>query len=109
MLWRPRDGKVLLNGPFANSINDFGSSLFGAIVIAAIFGTSIPRDFQRDTYQILFTKRHLQVRLPRRTLGRLLRHHRLRVLRNDVRQILYTLADYIGEDKLNLALHNFLM
>ena len=24
-------------------------------------------------------------------------------------QILYTLADYIGEDKLNLALHNFLM
>ena len=26
------------------------------IVIAAIFGTSILRDFQRDTYQILFTK-----------------------------------------------------
>jgi hypothetical protein len=24
-------------------------------------------------------------------------------------QILYTLADYVGEDKLNLALHNFLM
>ena len=24
-------------------------------------------------------------------------------------QIMYTLADYIGEDKVNLALHNFLM
>ena len=24
-------------------------------------------------------------------------------------QVMYTLADYIGEDKLNLALHNFLM
>ncbi len=50
------NGKVLLNGPFANSTNDFGASLFGVIIIAAIFGTSILRDFQRDTYQILFTK-----------------------------------------------------
>ena len=50
------NGKVLLNGPFANSLNDVGSVLFGIIVIAAIFGTSILRDFQRDTYQILFTK-----------------------------------------------------
>jgi ABC-2 type transport system permease protein len=50
------NGKVLLNGPYANSYNDLGSSLFGVIVIAAIFGTSILRDFQRDTYQILFTK-----------------------------------------------------
>jgi ABC-2 type transport system permease protein len=33
-----------------------GVSLFGIIVIAAIFGTSILRDFQRDTYQILFTQ-----------------------------------------------------
>ena len=32
------------------------AALFGIIVIAAIFGTSILRDFQRDTYQILFTK-----------------------------------------------------
>ena len=31
-------------------------SFFGLIVIAAIFGTSILRDFQRDTIQILFTK-----------------------------------------------------
>jgi len=50
------NGKVLLNGPYANSYNDFGSCLFGVIIIAAIFGTSILRDFQRDTYQILFTK-----------------------------------------------------
>jgi hypothetical protein len=50
------NGKVLLNGPFANSLNDVFACLFGTIVIAAIFGTSILRDFQRDTYQILFTK-----------------------------------------------------
>jgi ABC-2 type transport system permease protein len=50
------NGKVLLNGPWAISLNDFGISLFGVIIIAAIFGTSILRDFQRDTYQILFTK-----------------------------------------------------
>ena len=50
------NGKVLLNGPYANSYNDFGACLFGVIIIAAIFGTSILRDFQRDTYQILFTK-----------------------------------------------------
>ncbi len=50
------NGKVLLNGPWANTISDFYACLFGMIVIAAIFGTSILRDFQRDTYQILFTK-----------------------------------------------------
>jgi ABC-2 type transport system permease protein len=50
------NGKVLLNGPFAIATNDFFASLFGLIVVAAIFGTSILRDFQRDTYQILFTK-----------------------------------------------------
>jgi len=50
------NGKLLLNGPYANAFNDIGSSLFGVIIIAAIFGTSILRDFQRDTYQILFTK-----------------------------------------------------
>jgi ABC-2 type transport system permease protein len=50
------NGKVLLNGPYANTLNDLGSCLFGVIVIAAIFGTSILRDFQRDTVQILFTK-----------------------------------------------------
>jgi ABC-type transport system involved in multi-copper enzyme maturation permease subunit len=51
-----RNGKLLLNSPYANAFNDIGAALFGIIVIAAIFGTSILRDFQRDTYQILFTK-----------------------------------------------------
>jgi ABC-2 type transport system permease protein len=50
------NGKVLLNGPYANIFNDIGIAFFGIIVIAAIFGTSILRDFQRDTIQILFTK-----------------------------------------------------
>src|SRR5580704_3748822 len=45
------NGKVLLNGPYANIFNDIGIT-----VIAAIFGTSILRDFQRDTIQILFTE-----------------------------------------------------
>lgn len=49
-------GKVLLNGPYANTYNDVGAALFGIIIVAAIFGTSMLRDFQRDTYQILFTK-----------------------------------------------------
>lgn len=50
------NGKVLLNGPWAITMNDNGSCIFGTIVMAAIFGTSILRDFQRDTVQILFTK-----------------------------------------------------
>lgn len=50
------NGKVLLNGPYANIYNDVTIAFFGLIVIAAIFGTSILRDFQRDTMQILFTK-----------------------------------------------------
>src|ERR1041385_7280734 len=50
------NGKVLLNGPYANSYNNFGSSLFGVIIIAGIFGVSILRDFQRATCQIIFTK-----------------------------------------------------
>src|SRR5579875_2245672 len=50
------NGKVLLNSAFSNAFNDLGASLFGVIIIAAIFGTSMLRDFQRDMYQILFTK-----------------------------------------------------
>src|SRR5450755_3973057 len=50
------NGKVLLNGPYAITLNDQFACLFGLIIVAAIFGTSILRDFQRDTYQILFTK-----------------------------------------------------
>jgi ABC-type transport system involved in multi-copper enzyme maturation permease subunit len=50
------NGKILLNGPYANIYNDIGIGFFGIIIIAAIFGTSILRDFQRDTIQIVFTK-----------------------------------------------------
>src|SRR5580693_10374059 len=50
------NGKVLLNGPYGITLDFQVSCLFGLIVMAAIFGTSILRDFQRDTYQILFTK-----------------------------------------------------
>ncbi len=49
-------GKVLVNGPFVTQLFDFQLSFFGSIVMAAIFGTSILRDFQRDTYQMIFTK-----------------------------------------------------
>lgn len=50
------NGKVLLNGPYGIMFNNLGAALFGVIIIAAIFGTSVLRDFQRDTYQMLFTK-----------------------------------------------------
>jgi ABC-2 type transport system permease protein len=50
------NGKQLLNGPFSTTILYSLFTLFGTIVIAAIFGTSILRDFQRDTYQLIFTK-----------------------------------------------------
>jgi len=49
-------GKMLVNGPFITQLFDFQLSFFGVIVMAAIFGTSILRDFQRDTYQMIFTK-----------------------------------------------------
>ncbi len=48
--------KILLNGPFSTSILYIVITFFGVIVIAAIFGSSILRDFQRDTFQIVFTK-----------------------------------------------------
>jgi ABC-2 type transport system permease protein len=48
--------KVLLNGPYSTSLIHIIFSFFGCIIMAAIFGTSILRDFQRDTYQIIFTK-----------------------------------------------------
>jgi len=49
-------GKVLVNGPFVTELFDTQFCFFGSIVMAAIFGTSILRDFQRDTYQMIFTK-----------------------------------------------------
>jgi len=51
-----QNGKVLLNGPYALAYNQLAAALFGVIIISAIFGPSILRDFQRDTYQMLFTK-----------------------------------------------------
>jgi hypothetical protein len=48
--------KVLLNGPLATSFVYITCSFFGLIVMAAIFGGAALRDFQRDTYQLLFTK-----------------------------------------------------
>jgi ABC-2 type transport system permease protein len=50
------NGKQLLNGPYTTIQMDITVAFFGAIVIAAIFGTSILRDFQRDTFQLIFTK-----------------------------------------------------
>ena len=49
-------GKVFVNGPFITQLFDIQFSFFGSIIMAAIFGTSILRDFQRDTYQMIFTK-----------------------------------------------------
>src|ERR1700730_2055206 len=48
--------KILLNSPFSTSLLYFMMSFFGMLIISAIFGTSILRDFQRDTYQLIFTK-----------------------------------------------------
>ena len=50
------NGKQLLNGPFSTTILYIFFTLFGTIIIAAIFGTSVLRDFQRDTFQLIFTK-----------------------------------------------------
>src|SRR5260370_3584036 len=49
-------GKVILNGPFALAIYCVQLTSFGTVIISAIFGTSILRDFQLDTYQLIFTK-----------------------------------------------------
>src|ERR1700680_3240718 len=49
-------GKILLNGPFALLVNFGQLTGFGSILIAAIFGPSILRDFQQDTYALIFTK-----------------------------------------------------
>lgn len=49
-------GKVALNGPWAVLLITTQVMLFGSILIAAIFGPAILRDFQGDTYQLVFTK-----------------------------------------------------
>jgi ABC-2 type transport system permease protein len=52
----PGNDKILLNGPFSTSILYTLLSFFGMLVMAAIFGSSILRDFQQNTYQLIFTK-----------------------------------------------------
>ena len=49
-------GKVFLNGPYALLQNFAQLTGFGSILIAAIFGPAILRDFQQDTYSLIFTK-----------------------------------------------------
>jgi ABC-2 type transport system permease protein len=49
-------GKVLINGPYALLQNFAQLTGFGSLLIAAIFGPSILRDFQQDTYSLIFTK-----------------------------------------------------
>lgn len=49
-------GKVLLNGPWAVLLITTLVMAYGSILIAAIFGPSILRDFHGDTYQLIFTK-----------------------------------------------------
>jgi ABC-2 type transport system permease protein len=50
------NGKVNLNGPYALALCFVQLTAFGAILISAIFGPAILRDFQLDTYPLLFTK-----------------------------------------------------
>jgi len=52
----PGNDKILLNGPFSTSGLYTILSFFGMLVMAAIFGSSILRDFQQNTYQLIFTK-----------------------------------------------------
>ena len=50
------NGKVYLNGPYALALTFVQLTAFGSILISAIFGPAILRDFQQDTYPLLFTK-----------------------------------------------------
>src|SRR5262249_10781765 len=49
-------GKVFVNSPYTIAQVMSSLSAFGLIIISAIFGTSIFRDFEQDTYQMFFTK-----------------------------------------------------
>ncbi|MGI4828142.1 MAG: ABC transporter permease/M1 family aminopeptidase [Janthinobacterium lividum] len=50
------NGKQLLNGPYSTTTLYSFFSFFGILVLAGIFGPAVLRDFQRDTYQLIFTK-----------------------------------------------------
>jgi len=49
-------GKVFLNSPYAFLLITTQVLAFGSILVAAIFGPAILRDFNGDTYQLIFTK-----------------------------------------------------
>ncbi|MGB9467174.1 MAG: hypothetical protein WBR10_18860, partial [Candidatus Acidiferrum sp.] len=49
-------GKVFLNSPFAVLLITTFVMFYGSILLAAIFGPAILRDFNQDTYQLIFTK-----------------------------------------------------
>ena len=49
-------GKVLVNSPYILATAMSTLTIFGIVVIAAIFGTAIYRDFEQDTYQLFFTR-----------------------------------------------------
>jgi len=49
-------GKVSLNGPYAIADYLIQLGAFGIFIVSAIFGMSALRDFQEDTYQLIFTK-----------------------------------------------------
>lgn len=51
----PGGGKVLKNGPYIDTLMAVQFSAFGIVIISAIFGTAILRDFQENTYQFFFT------------------------------------------------------
>ncbi len=70
------NGKVLLNGPYANTFNDLYSCLFGLIVIAAIFGTVHPARLSARHLPDSVHQTDLQIRLPWGPLGRIVRHDR---------------------------------
>jgi ABC-2 type transport system permease protein len=49
-------GKAQVNGPFALTAGCTILTMFGVILAAAIFGPAMLRDFQQDTYAMIFTK-----------------------------------------------------
>jgi ABC-2 type transport system permease protein len=49
-------GKVFANSPYILAYVMSTLTAFGLVIISAIFGTSIYRDFEQETYQMFFTK-----------------------------------------------------
>jgi hypothetical protein len=76
------NGKQLLNGPFSTTILYTFFTLFGTIIIAAIFGTSSAARLPARHLPAHLHQAHHQVCLSRRPLGRILRHLRLCLLRH---------------------------